>query len=366
MKKTFLAKLATVSVVAGLASTTALAEEIRVYNWSDYIDESVLADFTAETGIEVIYDVFDSNEVLETKILAGGTGYDVVVPTLSFLERQIQAGAFMPLDKAQLPNLQYTWDAIDTRVSNGGDQGNQYSVNYLWGTTGIGLNVDMVKEALGDDVVMDSADLIFKPENMAKLESCGVYFLDAPTEVIPTALAYLGEDPNSHDPDVIAKAGALLETVRPYVRKFHSSEYITALANGEICAAIGWSGDVLQARDRAAEADNGVEVAYFPLREGSNMWFDMMAIPTDAQNPEGAHKFINYMLEPEVIAKITNYVNYANGNAASKEFVDPAVLADAAIYPTPEALESLFVMRAYPVRAQRVITRTWTSIKSGT
>ena len=254
-------KYVALTFAAGLAATAATAEEVRVYNWSDYIDEELLTKFEEETGIDLIYDVFDSNEVLETKMLAGGSGYDIVVPTGDFLQRQIAAGAFQELDQSMLSNSGNLWDLIKDRTAQY-DPGNAYSINYMWGTTGLGVNVGKVTEILGDDAPIGSLDLIFNPENMEKLAECGVYLLDAPTEVIPAALAYLGEDPNTFDTDLINKAGDVLLGVRPHVRKFHSSEYINALANGEICVAFGWSGDVLQARDRADEADNGVEIAY--------------------------------------------------------------------------------------------------------
>ncbi|NNJ67712.1 MAG: extracellular solute-binding protein, partial [Boseongicola sp.] len=274
-------KLATMTAVIALGASAAVADEVRVYNWSDYIDEGLLEKFEAETGIELIYDVFDSNEVLETKMLAGGSGYDVVVPTGDFLQRQITAGAFQPLDFDKLPNSENLWDLIKDRTEQY-DPGNAYSINYMWGTTGIGVNVGKVTEILGEDAPIDSLDLIFNPENMEKLAECGVYMLDAPTEIIPAALAYLGEDPNSFDTDMINKAGDVLLGVRPHILKFHSSEYINALANGDICVAFGWSGDILQARDRADEADNGVEIAYNAPTEGALMWFDQMAIPVDA------------------------------------------------------------------------------------
>ncbi|MEL6979417.1 MAG: polyamine ABC transporter substrate-binding protein [Pseudomonadota bacterium] len=351
--------------IAG-ASGAALADEkvVNVYNWSDYIDEEILAEFTAETGIEVRYDVFDSNEVLETKLLAGGTGYDVVVPTGSFLSRQIQAGVFQKLDKSKLGNLGNAWDVVNARTEIY-DPGNEYSINYMWGTTGIGYNVDKVKEALGEDAPADSLALIFDPENMAKLESCGVHFLDAPEEVIPAALNYIGEDPNSKDAEVIAKAEDVLMAVRPYIQKFHSSEYINALANGDICVALGWSGDVLQARDRAAEADNGVTVEYAIPKEGALMWFDQMAVPADAPSPDLAHTFIDYILRAEVAAKASNYVYYANGNEASKELLNEDVIGDTAIYPDDETLANLFTVTAYPPKELRVVTRLWTRVKTG-
>ncbi|MBB5722279.1 putrescine transport system substrate-binding protein [Loktanella ponticola] len=352
-----------------LATTTfasaAFAEEVRVYNWSDYIDEDLLTKFEEETGIDLIYDVFDSNEVLETKMLAGSSGYDVVVPTGDFLQRQISAGAFQPLDMDQLPNAGNLWDIIEARTSQY-DPENAYSINYMWGTTGLGVNVAKVAEALGEDAPINSLDLIFNPENMEKLSACGVYFLDAPSEVIPAALNYLGEDPNSEDPDAIAKAEEVLMGVRPYIQKFHSSEYINALANGEVCVAFGWSGDILQARDRAAEADNGVEIAYNAPTEGALMWFDQMAIPVDAPNTEAAHTFLNFILDAQNMAAASNYVYYANGNLASQEFLIEDVIGDTAIYPDAATLENLYTKAPYDSRVQRTITRLWTKIKSGT
>ncbi|MFV2051228.1 polyamine ABC transporter substrate-binding protein [Aliiroseovarius sp. YM-037] len=348
-----------------LGATAAAAEEVRVYNWSDYIDEDLLTKFEEETGIDLIYDVFDSNEVLETKMLAGGSGYDVVVPSGTFLQRQISAGAFQPLDTSQLSNTGNLWDVIKERTDQY-DPGNAHAINYMWGTTGIGVNVNKVKEVLGEDAPIDSLALIFEPSNMEKLQECGVHLLDAPVEIIPAALQYIGEDPDSHDPDVIAKTEEVLSPIRPYVQKFHSSEYINALANGDICVAFGWSGDILQARDRAAEADNGVEIAYNAPKEGALMWFDMMAIPADAPNPEGAHKFLDFIMDAENMAAASNYVYYANGNEASQEFLAEDVIGDPAIYPDAATLENLYTTTPYPAKVQRTVTRLWTKIKSGT
>ena len=354
------------TTAAALAiGTVASAEEVRVYNWSDYIDESLLTKFEEETGIDLIYDVFDSNEVLETKMLAGGSGYDVVVPSGTFLQRQISAGAFQKLDKSKLPNLEHMWDVIEKRTATY-DPGGDYSINYMWGTTGIGVNVDKVTEVLGEDAPIDSLDLIFKPENMKKLQECGVHFLDAPTEMVPAALAWLGENPDSHDPEVLKQAEPVLSAVRPYVQKFHSSEYINGLANGDICVAFGWSGDILQSRDRADAADNGVEIAYNAPKEGALMWFDQMAIPVDAPNPDGAHKFLNFIMDPENIATATNYVYFANGNKDSQPLLNDDVINDPAIYPDEAALNNLYTTTPYPAKVQRIVTRMWTKIKSGT
>jgi len=359
--KSTLASLAAIAV----AATAVNAEEVRVYNWSDYIDEALLEKFETETGIDLIYDVFDSNEVLETKMLAGGSGYDVVVPSGTFLQRQITAGAFQPLDYAQLPNAVNLWDAIKERTAQY-DPENAHSINYMWGTTGIGVNVGKVTEILGEDAPIGSLDLVFNPENMEKLAACGVHFLDAPAEIIPAALKYIGEDPDSHDPEVIAKVEPVLAAVAPYVLKFHSSEYINALANGDICVAIGWSGDVLQARDRAAEADNGVEIAYNAPSEGGLMWFDMMAIPVDAPNPAAAHTFLNFIMDAQNMADASNYVYYANGNMASQALLVEDVIGDPAIYPDAETVKNLYTTTPYGAKVQRTVTRMWTKIKSGT
>ncbi|SNT18950.1 polyamine ABC transporter substrate-binding protein [Tropicimonas sediminicola] len=357
--------ISTLLVTVSLTATAAMAEEVRVYNWSDYIDEELLAKFEEETGLDLIYDVFDSNEVLETKMLAGGSGYDVVVPSGTFLQRQIMAGAFQKLDAEKLPNLENMWDVIEKRTAQY-DPDNAYSINYMWGTTGIGANVGKVQEVLGEDAPLDSLALVFDPANMEKLAECGVYFLDAPAEMIPAALKYIGEDPDSHDPDVIAKTEEVFMAIRPYISKFNSSEYINALANGDICVAVGWSGDILQARDRAVEADNGVEIVYNAAKEGAQMWFDQMAIPADAPNPEGAHVFLNFIMDAQNMAAASNYVYYANGNKASQEFLVEDVIGDTAIYPDEATLDNLFTTTPYDAKVQRVVTRLWTKIKSGT
>ncbi|MEJ2028847.1 MAG: polyamine ABC transporter substrate-binding protein [Maritimibacter sp.] len=352
------------SSALAIFATAAAAEEVHVYNWSDYIDEELLTKFEEETGYDLVYDVFDSNEVLETKLLAGGSGYDVVVPTGSFLQRQITAGVFQKLDRSQLPNIGNLWDKIEARTAQY-DPGNEYAINYMWGTTGIGVTVDKVKEALGEDAPIDSLSLIFDPANMEKLADCGVQMLDASDEMIPAALKYLGEDPDSSDPEVIAKVEPVFAAIRPYIQKFHSSEYIEALANGDICVAFGWSGDVLQARDRADEADNGVTIAYSIPTEGALMWFDEMAIPADAPNPKGAHAFLNFIMDAQNMAAASNYVYYANGNKASQEFLNEDVIGDTAIYPDEATVENLYTKGPYDPKVQRVVTRLWTKIKSG-
>lgn len=362
MNKLLFTSVAMLGVLAA-GALSAQERQVRVYNWSDYIDESILEDFTKETGIRVVYDVFDSNEMLETKLLAGGTGYDVVVPTGTFLGRQIEAGVFQKLDKSKLPNLSNMWPEISARIEKF-DPGNEHAINYMWGTTGIGYNVEKIKERMPDAPV-DSWDMVFKPEIISKFADCGVHLLDTADEIFPAALNYLGLDPDSQNPEDFAKAGELLMTIRPYIQKFHSSEYINALANGDICMAVGWSGDVLQARDRAAEANNNVTVEYVIPKEGAMMWFDNMAIPADAPHVEEAHAFLNFIMKPEVVAKATNYVFYANGNLASKEFVDKEILEDTAIYPSEETVAKLFTTTTKSPQAMRARTREWTKVKTG-
>ena len=359
-------RLFSAAVMLAASTVFAAAQErvVNVYNWSDYIDESILEDFTKETGIKVVYDVFDSNEVLETKLLAGSTGYDIVVPTGTFLANQIKAGVFQKLDKSKLTNLANMDPAISERLEKY-DPGNEYAINYMWGTTGIGINVDMVKERLGADTPLNTWDLVFNKEMSDKLADCGIFMLDAPTEMVPAALNYLGMDPDSKDQESIDKAKELLLSIRPNVRKYHSSEYINALANGDICLAVGWSGDVLQARDRAAEADAGVTVEYIIPKEGALMWFDNMAIPSDAKNVEEAHEFLNYIMKPEVMAKASNYVYYANGNKASREFLNEDVIGDPAIYPDDDTISRLYTVSPDNARQKRTLNRAWTEVKSG-
>ncbi len=362
-KTTLCASLILGGIAMAPVAAGAAERVVNVFNWSDYIDEGILRDFQKKTGIKVVYDVFDSNEVLETKLLAGSTGYDVVVPTHGFLSRQIKAGVFQKLDKSKLPNIKYMWKDIEKRLA-AFDPGNAYSINYMWGTTGLGVVREKI-DARMKNAPLDSWALVFDPEIAAKFADCGIHWIDAPTEIIPAALNYLGLDPNSHDKGDLKKAEELLARVRPYVRKFHSSEYINALANGDICIAIGWSGDVLQARDRANEAKNGNTVLYRIPKEGTQMWFDQMAIPADARHVEEAHVFLNYIMDPKVIARASNYVNYANGNRESQKYIDKGVLEDPAIYPDAATIANLFVVQPYPPRFQRLATRSWTRVKTG-
>jgi putrescine transport system substrate-binding protein len=353
----------TAGALASLAAPLAAQEELNVYNWSDYVAEDTISGFEEKTGIEVNYDVFDSNEVLEAKMLTGSTGYDVVVPSIEFMARQAQAGVFAEIDKEALSNYG-NLDPEILKVVAVNDPGNTYGVPYMMFTTGIGYDVNKVAERIEADKI-GSWDMVFDPETAAKLADCGITMLDSPSEMVAPALNYLGLDPNSEDAGDLEQAKELLLSIRPHVRYFHSSQYINDLANGEVCVSVGYSGDLLQARDRASEADQGVEIAYAIPREGAQVGFDMLAIPADAPNPEAALRFIDYILEPEVSAAITNYVYFANPNTAATEHVDAEVRDDPGIYPPEETRANLFSLKPHGARFDRSLTRAWTEIKTG-
>jgi putrescine transport system substrate-binding protein len=359
-----------------LSGTAAFAQEekiLNVYNWSDYIYEGdkdasgnlipgtgTLAEFEKETGIHVNYDVYDSNEILEAKLLAGNSGYDVVVPSANFLERQIAAGIFATLDKAQLPNLA-NMDPDQMKSVAVHDPDNAHSVPYMTFTVGLGYNVDKLKERLGD-VPVNSWDIVFKPDNIKKLQDCGVAFLDSPSEIMGSAMKYLGLDPNSESPDDLKKAEDLMMSIRPYVRYFNSSQYIDDLGNGEICLAVGYSGDVFIAKDAAAK---GVTVDYAIPKEGALSSYDLLAIPADAPHPGNALKFLNFIMQPKVIAPISDYVFYANLNKEATQYVSDEVKNNPNIYPPAEVKANLFALKAHAPAYDRDLTRTWTRIKTG-
>jgi putrescine transport system substrate-binding protein len=360
-------RLSLVALALAVLPRALCAEEARlhIYNWSDYIAPDTIANFTKETGIAVTYDVYDGNEVLEAKLLAGHSGYDVVVPTASpYMAREIAAGAFLALDKTKLPNLK-NLDPQLLAIAATADPGNAYGVPYLWSVTGIGYNVALLARALGPAAPRDSLALLFDPAYARKLAACGVEMLDTPQEVFPAALAYLGRDPKSHDLADLERAAAVLARVRPDVRRFHSSQYINDLASGDICIALGYSGDVIQARDRAREAESGVDIAFRVPREGAQMAIDMLAIPRDAPHPDNAYRFIDYILRPAVIAAITDAVSYPNPNLAATALVKPAIRDDPGIYP-PASVRRLFYIDLPAPRAyERARTRAWNRCTSG-
>ena len=344
-------------------SAQAQTRVVHVYNWSDYIDPKVLSDFTRETGIRVVYDTYDSNETLETKLLAGKTGYDVVVPGATFLSRQIKAGIYQKLDLTRLPNAKGLWPDVMKRLAIY-DPGNEYSLPYMWYTTGIAYDVKKARHRVGDRA-LDSWETVFNPEVLKQFASCGVYMIDSPEDVLTSALRYLRIDPNSKKPEDIRKAAEAVLRVKPSVKKFHSSEYINALANGDICLALGWAGDSFQARNRAKEANNGVEIDYVIPKEGTLMSMDALAILKDAPHPAEAYAFIDYLLRPDVAARNSSAIQYANGVLASKSVMDKAVLDNKAIYPSDEVMARLYTVSPNELGVQRVITREWTRVKTG-
>jgi putrescine transport system substrate-binding protein len=359
-----LAIVAALGLALSLPSAKAEQRVVNFYNWSNYMAPEVLENFTKETGIKVVYDTFDANETLETRLLAGKSGYDVVVPTAYFLQRQITAHVFQQLDKSKLPNLANAWPVVTQRLATY-DPGNLYAANYMWGTTGIGYNIKMVQGIFGPDAKIDSWDIIFKPENLAKFKDCGVHMLDSADDIFPAALSYLGLDPNSTRQADLEKAADLVGKIVPSVRKFHSSQYLSALATGEICLVVGWSGDIMQARSRAAEAKSDVEIGYSIPKEGAQMFFDNLAIPADAKNIAEAYALIDYLYRPDVAAKNSDFLSYANGNLTSQKLIDPKILNDHDIYPDDATLAKLFVITARDPATQRIINRLWTRVKTG-
>lgn len=358
-------KLGLAVALAASVSTAVMAEEqvVNFYNWSDYISPEILENFTRDTGIKVNYDVYDSNEVLEAKLMSGGTGYDVVVPTGSFLERQVQAGIYGEIDHAKLTNYG-NLDAVMIEKIARHDPGNKHNVPYAWGTIGLGYNIDMVRERLGD-MPVDTLDLVFKPEVAAKLKDCGISLLDSPAEMVSMALNYLGLDPNSEKKADLNKAEALLKSVRDNYRKFDSSAYISDLANGDTCVAVGYNGDVLQAQGRAEEAGQGVNIGYAIPKEGTLVWFDLMAIPADAPHKDAAYKLVDYILRGDSAASISNYAYYAVANKAAEPMLLDEVLNNPGIYPSDEVKANLFTQNAHTAKFDRLLTRAWTGIKTG-
>jgi putrescine transport system substrate-binding protein len=336
--------------------------ELHVYNWADYIGKDTIANFEAATGIKVIYDTYDADETLEAKMMAGDSGYDVVSASTDFFSRQIKAGIYRPLDRSLLPN----WQNLDPRVlaiEAQADPGNRHAMPYLRHVNGFAYNVDLIRARMPDAPV-DSLDMIFKPEVIRRFADCGVTFLDQPEDVLQLALNYLHLDPNTTRPEDYRQAEKLLLAVRPYIRAFDSSEYMNGLANGEFCISMSWSGDYATARARAKAAGVDVHLAFTAPKEGSNGSYDAWLIPADAPHPLAAHRFLNFILEPRVIAAITNHIHYANDNQAANAYVDPQILKDPAVYPTPAMEARLYQSREAGPALERLRTRTWTRIKT--
>jgi len=337
--------------------------ELNLYNWSDYIAPNTLRDFERETGIHVRYDVFDSNELLEAKLLAGGTGYDLVVPSASFVARQITAGVFQALDKTKLPGMKGLDPAV-MKLLAGYDPENRHALPWLWGTTGMGYNRGMITSRMAD-APLDSWDLVFKPEVVSRFADCGVALLDTPSEILPLVLRHLGRPVDSQHPEDLAAAEAVLMAIRPHVRYFHSSQYINDLANGGICLVVGWNGDILMARERAREASDPQDIGYSIPREGSLVWVDTIAIPRDSPNLENAYRFLEYILRPEVAAALSNHVHYANAIPASQPLLDQALREDRAVHPAPDTLAALFPNAVHTAAFDRLASRAWARIKRG-
>ena len=352
------------SVMTASAQDNDEPKELNVYNWSDYIGETTIADFEKETGIKVQYDTYTGNEDLEAKLVTGGTGYDVVFPSSSFFARQIRIGLYQKLDKSLLPNLKNMDPSIMASLAKDADPGNEHAIPYMWGTNGFSYNVDMLKERM-PDAPLDSLAIIFDPNILSKFADCGVTFLDSPEDVFPLALASMGTDPTSQKEEDIIAAAEMVMKVRPYIRNFDSQQYLTSLPNGENCISMSWSGDYATAATRAAEAGLKINLAYTIPKEGTNIWFDGMLIPADAPHPKNANLFLNYMMRPEVIAAATNYTYYANANMAAKEFVNQEILEDPAIYPNEEVMKRGFPSMIRTQELSRVITRQWTRVKTG-
>jgi putrescine transport system substrate-binding protein len=348
---------------AGHVADSESEKILNVYNWSDYIQPAVISDFQKEYGIRINYDVFDSNEILETKLLTGHTNYDIVVPSGAFLERQIAADIYQKLDKSQLPNLKNV-DPDVARATALYDPGNQYNVDYMWITSGVGYNSGEIKRRMADAPV-DSWRMLFEPAVIARFQDCGISILDAPSEVVGTVLLYLGRNPNSNSLEDLQAAEQALHAIRPYVRYVDSSRYIDDLANGDICLVMGWSGDIKQAHDRAKEAGKGVDIAYSIPKEGAISNYDVMAIPADAPHVHNALLFINYLLRPDVAARNSDLIKYANAVRSEIQPLDPSVRNDPGVYPPPAVRARLVPERPRPPGYQRLLTRMWTRFKTG-
>jgi putrescine transport system substrate-binding protein len=357
------------AVVALLAGPAALAQEedkvLNIYNWSDYIAEDTLKNFEKETGIKVRYDNFDNNEIVHAKLVAGKSGYDLVVPSSNWAKLQIDGGLLAKIDKGKIPNYKYLDPAVQAQLARM-DPGNEYMVNWLWGYTTVGINVDKVKAALGSTPMPANVwDLVFKPEYISKLKGCGVSFLDSASEVVPAALHYLGKPSFSKVPTDYTAAAQLLKTVRPHVTLFSSSGYINDMANGSICVALGWSGDINIARQRAIDGKTGHKIEALLPSTGGLLFFDVMVIPNDATHPGNAHKFINYLLKPEVHAGLTNKVFYANPNLESKKFIKPEVANNPSVFLSKENLDKMKAPDALNNDLRRLMTGTYTAFKTG-
>ena len=364
MKKQVMGGLAALVLCAAPWAASAKDTQLNVYNWSDYIAKDTIPNFEKQSGVKVRYDNYDSDDTLQAKLLTGNSGYDIVVPTSNYAGKQIAAGIFTPLDKSKLPNLKHLDPQLMALVA-GADPGNKYVVPWAWGTTGLGYNVTKVQQILGKNAALDSWDILFKPENISKLKACGVSVLDAPDQFFAAALHYIGKDPVSTNPADYKAALEMMKKIRPYITQFNSSGYINDMVGGDICFAYGWSGDVVIAKHRALEAKKPYKIEYYIPKGGAPVWFDVMAIPKDASHKEAALQWINYIETPKVNAAITDAVYYPTANADAKQYVDPKIANDPAVYPPADVVKTLFLLKPLPPEIQRLQTRLWTEFKTG-
>jgi putrescine transport system substrate-binding protein len=363
------AAVAAVALFAGVAATSsqpaqAADDVLNVYNWSDYIAKDTIPNFQKETGTHVKYDNYDSDDTLQAKLLAGSSGYDIVVPSSNYMAKQIQAGVYQKLDKSQLPNLKNLNPTLMKMIADT-DPGNQYGVPWAYGIDGIAYNDQAVKKALGDNAPVDSWALVFDPQYLSKLKGCGVSFLDQPADMFAATLQYMHKDPNSTNAADYQAAYEMLKKVRPYITQFNSSGYINDLANNDVCVAVAYSGDAGIARRRAQEAKQSYTIKFSNVKEGGVLWFDMMVVPKDAPHPETAMKWINYIEDPKVNAQITNEVFYPTANQAARQYVTPVVAQDANVYPSDDVLKKMTLLKSMPIEILRLENRLWAQLKTG-
>jgi putrescine transport system substrate-binding protein len=357
------------AVALGIAAMScgALAQTERAvnfYGWANYISSDVLAQFKRETGISVRYDTFDTNDILEAKLLLGNSGYDVVVPTAYFVQRLIRAGVLRRLDKTRLPNLVHLWPDIANRLA-AYDPGNAFAINYMWGTTGIGYNASLAEKILGAGNTINSWRTVFRPDELARFKSCGVDMVDSVDDILTASLSYLRLDPNSTESADIESASHLIRAIRPSIRRFNSSEYANALATGEVCLVVGWSGDIKQAQKAAADAGSRIDLRYVIPDGRAQIWLDNLAIPTDAPHVDEAYALIDFLQRPEVAAKNTDLTRNANGNLTSQKFIDPSIISDPTIYPPAQVMKNLYTVNSREPATQRALLRTWQRLKTG-
>lgn len=347
----------------GCGASAETERAVNFYGWANYVSSDVLAQFKRETGISVRYDTFDTNDILEAKLLLGNSGYDVVVPTAYFVQHLIKAGVLRRLDKTRLPNLVHLWPDIANRLA-AYDPGNAFAINYMWGTTGIGYNASLAAKILGADNTI-SWRTVFRPDELARFKSCGVEMVDSVDDILTASLSYLGLDPNSTKSADIDSAGRLIRAIQPSIRRFNSSEYANTLATGEVCLVVGWSGDIKQAQKAAADAGSRIDIRYVIPDGRAQIWLDNLAIPADARHVDEAYALIDFLQRPEIAAKNTDLTRNANGNLTSQKFIDPTIISDPTIYPPAQVMKNLYTVNSREPATQRALLRIWQRLKTG-